>query len=109
MPKPRIPAAEHNSCMQYIGMLSVIPIDELETGVLRENGLRYLSLKCRMFMRFQSTIFGGEKITILNAIIVTSMNSLRMPIQNFLILLLRFKRLNFNLLCEQETFTVVFC
>ncbi|KAF1740165.1 hypothetical protein MXB_3833 [Myxobolus squamalis] len=52
-------------------------------------------------------IFGGEQTTIWNAIIVTSINSLRIPIQNCLILLLGFKRLNLMRLCEQETFTLV--
>ncbi|KAF1743958.1 hypothetical protein MXB_724 [Myxobolus squamalis] len=28
-----IPAAERDSCMQFIGVLSVIPIDEQEIGV----------------------------------------------------------------------------
>ncbi|KAF0990239.1 hypothetical protein HZS_5417 [Henneguya salminicola] len=33
MQKYGIPAAERNSCMQFIGVLSVIPIDELQIGL----------------------------------------------------------------------------
>ncbi|KAF0992115.1 hypothetical protein HZS_170 [Henneguya salminicola] len=37
-----IPAAERNSCMQFIGVLSVIPIDELEIGLayIQQNTLQ---------------------------------------------------------------------
>ncbi|KAF1740230.1 hypothetical protein MXB_5624, partial [Myxobolus squamalis] len=101
--------------MQYIGVLSVIPTDELKIGVVyiqkkelqEEHGLHDLSLKCGIFMIFLSTIFGDEQITIWNAIIVTSINSLRIPIQIYLLLLLGFKRLNLMRLCEQETCTLV--
>ncbi|KAF1740625.1 hypothetical protein MXB_3051, partial [Myxobolus squamalis] len=54
-----------------------------------------------------SSILGGEQITIWNAIIVTSMNRLRMPIQTFLLLFLGFKRMNLIIRCKQEAFTVV--
>ncbi|KAF1743275.1 hypothetical protein MXB_916 [Myxobolus squamalis] len=71
-------------------------LDKLEIGVLvtqmaffgiilREHGLHDLSLNCGIFMLFPSTIFGGEQITIWNDIIVTSMNSLRIPIQTCLL------------------------
>ncbi|KAF0987000.1 hypothetical protein HZS_4879 [Henneguya salminicola] len=42
MHKYGIPAAERNSCLQFIGVLSVIPIDELEIGLahIQQNALQ---------------------------------------------------------------------
>ncbi|KAF0986165.1 hypothetical protein HZS_5231 [Henneguya salminicola] len=42
MQKYKIPEAERNSCMQFIGVLYVIPIDELEIGLayIQQNALQ---------------------------------------------------------------------
>ncbi|KAF0990086.1 hypothetical protein HZS_2603 [Henneguya salminicola] len=56
MQKYGIPAAERNSCMQFIGVLSVIPIDELEIRVayIQQNAL-HESNKCPFFYSYFKT------------------------------------------------------
>ncbi|KAF1740056.1 hypothetical protein MXB_1285 [Myxobolus squamalis] len=63
MQKSGISVAEHDSCMQYIGVLSRAWITRFEP-------------KYEIFTIFQSMVFGGEQMTILSATIVTSMISL---------------------------------
>ncbi|KAF1739955.1 hypothetical protein MXB_2270 [Myxobolus squamalis] len=110
MQKSRINAADHDSCMQYIGVLSVIPTDELEIGVvyIQQNALQE-SQEWPFFNIYDISEHDIWKRT--NNYLKRYNGHLNEKFANTYPSLFSFnvgfKWLNLIILCEQETLTVV--